>query len=96
MIDNATVDKLAELAKLQFDEKGKEAIKGDLEKMLKFIEKLQEVDTTGVEPMIYVNEETNVFRKDEIVPSITKKEALENAPNADSDYFKVPKVITQT
>jgi len=96
MIDDKTVDKLAELAKLKFDEAGKQAIKGDLEKMLKFIEKLQEVDTSNVAPMVYVSEETNVFRKDEIVPSITKKEALENAPNADSDYFKVPKVITQS
>lgn len=92
-IDNALVDRLAELSKLEFDATEKERIKGDLQGILNLIEKLNEVNTEGVQPMLYMNEEVNVLRADEVKGEVTKTEALQNAPQKDSDYFKVPKVI---
>jgi aspartyl-tRNA(Asn)/glutamyl-tRNA(Gln) amidotransferase subunit C len=54
---------------------------------------LNELDTEGVEPLIYLSEEFNVMRKDEARKTITQEQALKNAPKRDSDYFKVPKVL---
>ena len=92
-IYNELVDRLAELSKLEFDEQGKEAIKKDLQKILNLVEKLEEIDVEGIEPLIYMTDEKNVLRKDLVKDTVTKDEALLNAPQRDSDYFKVPKVI---
>ncbi len=92
-IDNATVDKIAHLARLEFENEAKEQIKKDMNNMLGFIEKLNELDTSNVEPLIYMSDEVNVLREDNVKHEITQDEALRNAPNHDSDYFKVPKVI---
>lgn len=92
-IDRSTVDKLADLAKLEFDEKGKEEIIKDLNRILELIEKLNEIDTSDVEPLIYMNSEVNVLREDKVKQEISQHDALKNAPKKDSDYFKVPKVI---
>src|SRR3989304_10520389 len=91
--DKKMVDKLADLSKLEFDEKSREEIINDLNKMLAFVEKLNEVDTTDVEPLIYMTDEVNVLRGDEVHYDITQKDALKNAPKKDSDYFKVPRVL---
>ena len=92
-IDNELVDRLSELSKLEFDEQGKEGLKKDLQKILNLVEKLGEIDVEGVEPLIYMTDEKNVLRKDVVKETVTKDEALLNAPQRDSDYFKVPKVI---
>jgi aspartyl-tRNA(Asn)/glutamyl-tRNA(Gln) amidotransferase subunit C len=92
-IDNELVDRLAELSKLEFDEQAKEGLKKDLGKILDLVKKLEEVDVEGVEPLIYMTDEKNVLRKDVVSDMVTKEEALQNAPQHDSDYFKVPKVI---
>jgi len=92
-IDQSTVDKLATLSRLEFEGKEKEEIVSDLNKMLDFVSKLNELDTSNVEPLIYMNDEKNVLRVDEARQEITQKEALSNAPKKDSDYFKVPKVV---
>ena len=92
-IDNETVDKIAHLARLEFENEAKEQIIKDMNNMLVFVEKLNELDTTNVEPLIYMSNETNVLREDEVKHDITQQEALKNAPQHDSDYFKVPKVI---
>jgi aspartyl-tRNA(Asn)/glutamyl-tRNA(Gln) amidotransferase subunit C len=92
-IDNELVDKLAELSKLEFEPADKEKIKTDLQKILDLVEKLEEVDVSGVEPLIYMTDEKNVLRKDEVKGMVSKADALLNAPQKDSDYFKVPKVI---
>lgn len=92
-VDDALVDKLAELSKLEFHASEKEAIKEDLNKILTFMEKLDEIDTSAVEPLIYVNETVNVFREDKVNHPISKEEALKNAPLHDSDYIKVPKFV---
>ena len=92
-IDHKTVDEVAHLARLEFDAAGKDAMVKDMNNMLAFVEKLNELDTTGVEPLIYMTDEANVLREDVVMETITQKEALLNAPKKDSDYFKAPKVI---
>ena len=89
--DLATISRLAELAKLEFDDAQTTEIAKDLGRMLAFVEKLNELDTKGVEPLIYMSDE--VLRDDESKTDITREEALSNAPKRDSDYFKVPKVL---
>lgn len=92
-IDKSTVDHIAHLARLEFDDAGKEKMMEDMSKILSFMEKLNELDTNGVEPLIYMTDETNVLRPDVVKMEITHEEALKNAPKHDSDYFRTPKVI---
>ena len=92
-VNNALIDKLAHLARLQFDEAGKESIKNDLQKMIRFVDKLNELDTKGVEPLLHISSNVNVLRKHEVTGSITKQEGLQNAALHDDHFFKVPKVI---
>ena len=92
-VNDALIDKLAHLARLKFDASEKEDIKKDLQKMIAFVEKLNELDTTGVEPLLHMTNEANVLRKDEVTGSIGRKDALKNAPLHDEQFFKVPKVI---
>ena len=87
------VDKLAHLSRLQFNDAEKEEIKNDLQRMIAFVEKLNELDVTGIEPMLHMSEEINVLREDEIKGSVSREEALKNAPLHDDKFFKVPKVI---
>lgn len=95
-LDLELIDRLAELSRLEFNEAEKEAIKADLEQILTFMEKLNEVDTQNVEPLIHVNDIHNVVREDVVCDTLPREEVLQNAPMRDSDYFKVPKVIDQT
>jgi aspartyl-tRNA(Asn)/glutamyl-tRNA(Gln) amidotransferase subunit C len=93
-IDDATLDRIAELARLDFSDPTKRAgILEGMQRVLDFVEKLNEVDTTGVEPLIFMTDEQDVLREDVAKLEITKQEALMNAPVKDSDYFKVPKVM---
>lgn len=92
-IDIKTVDEVAHLARLEFTEEGKTEILNDMNRMLAFVDKLNEMNTDGVDPLIYMTDEVNVMREDESKDTVTQKEALKNAPKKDSDYFKVPKVI---
>ena len=92
-VTDEMIDRLSHLARLEFMNEEKEEIKNDLSSVLSFVEKLNELNTNGVEPLVYVNEDENILRKDISSKSITKQEALKNAPQHDSDYFKVPKVL---
>lgn len=92
-IDKKTVQKLATLAKLEFDETAEISIQTDLTRMLNFVNKLNEVDTNGIEPLVYMLDEKPTLREDVVVQTITQQEALKNAPNKDTDFIKVPKVI---
>ncbi len=87
------IDKLADLAKLEFDESSREEIMRDLKEIISFFEKLQEVDTAGVEPLIHISEGENHLRKDIVKTEITQDDALKNAPLHDGSHIKVPKVI---
>jgi len=78
---------------LQFDEAEKEEIKKDLEKMIGFVDKLKELDTTGVEPLLHISEAVNVLRDDTAGNMLLRSEALSNAPQHDGVYFQVPQVI---
>ncbi|PWT98059.1 MAG: Asp-tRNA(Asn)/Glu-tRNA(Gln) amidotransferase GatCAB subunit C [Bacteroidetes bacterium] len=95
IITDEIVEKVAHLAKLEFNKEEKESIKQDLQKMISFVEKLNELDTTNVVPQIHMSEEVNVLREDEIKGSVSRAEALKNAPSADENFFKVPKVIVK-
>lgn len=92
-INYTLIDKLSALAKLEFEGEEKEMIKEDLTKMLGFVEKLTNLNTSNVEPLIYITEEESVLREDLVKETITQEEALKNAPHKDSYYFKVPKVL---
>ena len=92
-INDALLDKLAHLSMLEFKQDEKEEMKIELEKMFTFIEKLNELDTTGVEPLLHMSENEDVFRKDEVKGQISKEDAFKNAPLHENDFFKVPKVI---
>jgi aspartyl-tRNA(Asn)/glutamyl-tRNA(Gln) amidotransferase subunit C len=92
-VNNKLIEDLSRLAKLKFDEKSAEKMKADLDKIISFVDKLSEIDTEGVEPLIYLSEEANVLRTDEIANEVSQENALKNAPQKDSDYFKVPTVL---
>lgn len=92
-IDDVLIDKVASLAKLEFKGEDKENIKTDLTRMLEFVEKLEEIDTDHVEPLIYMTNEESRMRADKTESVISQQEALKNAPQKDSFYFKVPKVL---
>ena len=92
-ITDQKIKELSHLARLNFEDKDQEKIKTDLERILNFCEKLNEVNKDQVEPLVYMSDRTNHLRDDVVKPSINKQEALKNAPDADSDYFRVPKVI---
>ena len=87
------VEKLAFLSRLNFSEAEKTEITDDLSKMIAFVDKLNEVDTTGVEPLIHMSSEVNVLRNDETGGSVSREEALKNAPQTLEEFFAVPKVI---
>ena len=92
-IDKDTVDKIAHLARLELTADETQNMIKDMSKILGFMAKLNEVDTTGVEPLVYMTDEVNVFREDVVRQQITHEEALLNAPKHDDDYFLVAKVI---
>ena len=87
------IQDIAKLSKLKFDDSAEEKMKSDLEKMLAFVDKLNEINTEGVDPLIYMSEEVNVLREDKISENTSQEDALKNAPEKDSDYFKVPTVL---
>ena len=92
-VNDILVNNLANLARLQFNDVEKEMIKKDLEQMIGFVDKLKELDTTGVEPLLHMSDVVNVLREDKIQGSSSREEALKNAPDSDGSYFRIPKVI---
>ena len=92
-VNDALIDNLSNLARLEFNAADKEEIRKDLQRMILFVEKLGELDTTGVEPLLHMSPETNVLREDIRQESVSREAALANAPATDGTYFKVPKVI---
>ncbi len=92
-INDETIDKLSDLAKLEFKGEEREGIKKDLSRILSYFETLNELNTDDVEPLIFMTDEVNVLRDDIAHTDITKEEVLRNATAKDSDYFRVPKVL---
>lgn len=93
-IDKKTIGKIAHLARLEFEESSLESFSTDFNKMLSWINKLNEVDTDNVQPLIHMSAELNVLREDVEKVTISHEEALVNAPKKDSDYFRVPKFLS--
>ena len=94
-VDVATVRRLAELSKLSFSENEETEMVDGLNEMIAFVDKLKELDTANVKPLVFMTEETNVLREDVVESPISQAEALKNAPSKDMYYFRVPKVIKQ-
>ncbi|MEW6654068.1 MAG: Asp-tRNA(Asn)/Glu-tRNA(Gln) amidotransferase subunit GatC [Bacteroidota bacterium] len=89
------VEYIASLARLKFEEAELDNFTHQLNDILAYVEKLNELDTKNIEPLSHPIENNNVFRKDELHPSTLTKEALKNAPDKTEEYFRVPKVINQ-
>jgi aspartyl-tRNA(Asn)/glutamyl-tRNA(Gln) amidotransferase subunit C len=87
------VEHIAELARLKFAEAEIDSYTEQLNEILNYIEKLNELDTENVEPLSHPVEGFNVFREDEVKPSVSTGEALKNGPEKDEHFFNVPKVI---
>ncbi len=87
------VEYIAELARLKFKEEELESFTHQLNEILSYVDKLNELNTENVEPLSHPVENINVFRNDELKPSITTEDALKNAPDKTDEFFKVPKVI---
>lgn len=92
-VNDDLINNLAQLARLEFNDTEKDEIKNDLQKMIEFIDKLNELDTSGVEPLLHMSENVNMLREDEVKGSISREDALKNAAIHDDQFFKVPKVI---
>ncbi len=92
-ISKKDVEYLAGLAKLKLSEKEKSKFKKELDKIIKYIDQLKEVDTENIPPTSHVIAMENVLREDRVLPSLSQDEALANAPEKEDGYFKVPKVI---
>jgi aspartyl-tRNA(Asn)/glutamyl-tRNA(Gln) amidotransferase subunit C len=93
MISKKEVEYVAHLARLEIDEAQKDKFTSQLNDILLYIDKLNELDTKGVEPMTHAIAVTNAFREDKIVESIGTEKSLANAPDARGEFFRVPKVI---
>ncbi|MFN9710153.1 MAG: Asp-tRNA(Asn)/Glu-tRNA(Gln) amidotransferase subunit GatC [Bacteroidota bacterium] len=92
-VNNALIDNLAKLARLKIQPSEKEMLRKDMEKMIGFIEQLQNLNTAGVDPLLHMTTEIDRLREDEVVSSISREDALKNAAKKDLQFFHVPKVI---
>jgi aspartyl-tRNA(Asn)/glutamyl-tRNA(Gln) amidotransferase subunit C len=92
-VNERLIDHLAQLARLEFGPEQKAAMVSDMKKIIGFVEKLNELDTAGVEPVRYMGTEPNVYRPDNPVGMVDPVQALAPAKNHDEAFFKVPKVI---
>ena len=95
-IDDQMIDRISRLAYLEFGETEKEKIRKDLEQILTFVEKLKELDTENVEPLVYLSDKEDVLREDKKITALTQEEALLNAPDRSGPHFKVPRVIRKS
>jgi aspartyl-tRNA(Asn)/glutamyl-tRNA(Gln) amidotransferase subunit C len=84
---------MANLARLRVSEQEAEQLRDDMNKILGYMDQLNQVDTSSVEPLEHVLELPAVYREDIANPPLNHVEALKNAPDADTDYFRVPRVI---
>lgn len=82
---------LAHLSRLEFSEKELKEMQGDMGKILDFVAQIDALDLSGIEPLTQMSDSVNVMREDQTKGMIQKEEALRNAPDANSDYFRVPK-----
>ena len=89
------VEHIAKLAKLEFTDAEKEKFTHQLNQILEYVEQMNKLDTSRVEPLSHVIELSNVFRADAVKQGVSTEEALKNAPSKTEEFFKVPKVINE-
>ncbi|XPV75372.1 MAG: Asp-tRNA(Asn)/Glu-tRNA(Gln) amidotransferase subunit GatC [Desulfovibrio sp.] len=87
------VAKIATLARLDLSDEKQELFAGQLESILQYMDKLNEVDTEGVEPMYSPVDQVSVMREDVVVKEYTREEVLSNAPEGDGEFFIVPRIV---
>lgn len=92
-IDRESIKKIAHLARLEFDENSADKMAKEMSQILDWVEQLNQVDTTGVEPLTTMSSEVNDMREDKVGKHLSHEDALKNAPKSDTDYFRVPKVL---
>lgn len=92
-ITDEIIDHISNLAKLEFNTEEKINIQQDMTKIINFMSKLSEVDTEGIEPLVFMSHEINRLRDDVPQTTVLKVDALKNASKHDSDYFRIPKVL---
>lgn len=92
-IDRASLDKIAHLARLEFDEQDAQKMMDDMTAIVSWVEQLNEVPTDGVEPLTTMSHEINALREDHVQPALDRAEALRQAPQHDGQHFRVPKVL---
>lgn len=95
-VTTALVEKLAHLSRLYLTEEEMVGFTADLQNMVSFVDKLNELDTTGVEPVLHMGDAINALREDEVKGSASREEALFNSPIKDNQFFKVPTVIKKS
>ena len=94
-INDELVQHIAHLARLEFEGDELNEIKGDMSKIIGFMDKLSELETEDVEPLIFMTDKVNVLREDKPERTLTSEDALRNAPKKDSDYFRISKVLNK-
>ncbi|MFZ9220866.1 MAG: Asp-tRNA(Asn)/Glu-tRNA(Gln) amidotransferase subunit GatC [Sediminibacterium sp.] len=92
-VDEKLVSHLAHLSRLNVAPEKMGKLVSDMQDLVGFVEQLNNLDTTGTEPLMHMGSNVNVLREDIVAGSISREEALKNAPNTDGVFFKVPKVI---
>lgn len=92
-IDKETIYKVADLARIEIGDNEVETLQADMTKILTFMEKLNELDTAHVAPLVYMNPEVNVWREDVVKQELTVAEGLKNSAKHNEDFFFVPKIL---
>ena len=95
-INDELVQHIAHLSRLEFKGEDLKQIKGDMSRIIEFMDKLSELNTDNVEPLIFMTDKVNVLREDISERTISSELALKNAPKKDSDYFRIPKVLDKS
>lgn len=92
-IDKSLISRIEHLARLQLSDTERTQIQGDLNNILEMVSKLDELNTDGIEPLVYMSDAVNSFRPDEVTNQVERSDALKNAPDSNEQFFKVPRVM---
>lgn len=95
LVDKNLVSHLAHLSRLTIKPEKMDEMVADMQDLVGFVEQLNQLDTTGTKPLMHMGDRFNAFRADEVQGSISRSEALQNAPDHNDQFFKVPKVISK-
>ena len=91
--DKSTIEYIAHLSRLELDEEQESKMQADLEKILDWVDQLNEVDVEGIEPLYHMTENVNEVREDKARLTFSREQGLKNAPKQNGEYFFVPKVL---